>query len=412
MVCVRTRLANLPTLVATLYAETCRTLLARRSSKVERKPMTVDRLSPAALLELRNALRPAFSRSRFVDLVARVDRNLDDMTAPADDYPTSIWRVLGEANAQLWWRDLLREARFAVPGDAALQQLGERYGLSAIVASTTGPITGHELELKIKAAQSTFNIGVWRSRLGAIEGQVCRIEFPAGTARGTGFLIGPDRILTNQHVMAAVQQGTYPPGKVAARFDYLVETDGIEVHAGTPYALADDWLIDYSPPSAQDLLAAPTADPDPTELDYAILRLAVRAGEEPVGGPTNDPNPVLRGWVEAPTTEYPFDPQSALSIVQHPDGDPMQVALDTEGVLGRNGNGTRVRYTTTTQPGSSGSPCFSPDWELIALHHSGDPKYASLGRAEFNQGIPITAIQTLVATRNPSLSGVFGPDPV
>ncbi len=31
-------------------------------------------------------------------------------------------------------------------------------------------------------------------------------------------------------------------------------------------------------------------------------------------------------------------------------------------------------YTTDTEPGSSGSPCFNDQWELIALHHSGVPQ--------------------------------------
>ena len=84
----------------------------------------------------------------------------------------------------------------------------------------------------------------------------------------------------------------------------------------------------------------------------------------------------------------------------------MQVAVDSSGVLGQNGNKTRVRYTTTTQPGSSGSPCFSADWQLVALHHSGDPKYAETKQADFNQGIPMTAIRALLADRG--LAGAFG----
>jgi hypothetical protein len=85
----------------------------------------------------------------------------------------------------------------------------------------------------------------------------------------------------------------------------------------------------------------------------------------------------------------------------------MQVALDSEGMLGPNGNGTRVRYTTTTQRGSSGSPCFSADWELIALHHAGDPNYPIKGKGAFNQGIPMSAIRGLLASHN--LAAAFGP---
>jgi V8-like Glu-specific endopeptidase len=31
----------------------------------------------------------------------------------------------------------------------------------------------------------------------------------------------------------------------------------------------------------------------------------------------------------------------------------------------------RVQYLTDTLPGSSGSPVFDADWNVVALHHSG-----------------------------------------
>jgi hypothetical protein len=79
-----------------------------------------------------------------------------------------------------------------------------------------------------------------------------------------------------------------------------------------------------------------------------------------------------------------------LMIVQHPDGSPLKLALDTEGIIGLNANGTRVRYATNTEPGSSGSPCFDLDWNLIALHQYGDRNY---GHPRYNQGVPVNLIQ-------------------
>jgi V8-like Glu-specific endopeptidase len=65
-------------------------------------------------------------------------------------------------------------------------------------------------------------------------------------------------------------------------------------------------------------------------------------------------------------------------------------ALDTDAILGLNANNTRVRYTTNTERGSSGAPCFGLDWKLIALHHYGDPAY---GSPKYNQGVPIHLIR-------------------
>jgi hypothetical protein len=358
-------------------------------------------------------LTTVFTRRRFDEfLLYRLDRQRDDFAGPDDDYPTSVRRVVEEANAGLWWRDLLRAARAAVPADAGLQELADRFDVApvTVVPNAQGgtAIRGHELELKIIESQSTFDIGPWRRRLGEIEGRVCRVEYPSGMARGTGFLIGPNRVLTNYHVVEKVIDGNYQPAAVKLRFDYLVGGDGVAVSAGTAYDVAADWLLDSSPYSAQDSYSQPPADPDPEELDYAVLKTEIAVGNEPVGGPTDDPEPAVRGWISTPAEPYAFTAGSALYIVQHPDGQPMQVAVDSQGVLGENGNQTRVRYTTTTQPGSSGSPCFAADWQLVAVHHGGDPKYATTSHADFNQGIPVTAIRQLLTARNHA--GAFGPE--
>jgi V8-like Glu-specific endopeptidase len=364
------------------------------------------RLSGPEIGKLRDLLRDAFPRHRFDDfLLFRLDRRLDDYTSPADDYPTALRKVVQEANAALWWRNLLSEARKAVPDDPGLLEFGERFGFSPATVEADGPssapLRGKQLELKIKAAQSTFDIGTWRRRLGEIEGQVCRIEYSSGEAQGTGFLVSPDVVLTNYHVVEPfIEDGkAADAAAVAVRFDYKVADDGVAVQAGTAYPLAQDWLADFSPYSQQDLSDEPSADPEPGELDYALLRLDGAPGEEPVGGATRDPDPVPRRWITVPATEHDFAAQPALYIVQHPDGRPMQVALDTEAVIGLNANGTRVRYTTTTEPGSSGSPCFGPDWEWVAVHHSGDPKYWAGGKPTFNEGIPTSAIRRLLTER-------------
>ncbi|HYO71036.1 MAG TPA: serine protease, partial [Archangium sp.] len=46
-------------------------------------------------------------------------------------------------------------------------------------------------------------------------------------------------------------------------------------------------------------------------------------------------------------------------------------------------------YRTNTLEGSSGSPCFSQDWALVALHHSGGPG----ALAKYNEGIPISTLR-------------------
>ena len=119
------------------------------------------------------------------------------------------------------------------------------------------------------------------------------------------------------------------------------------------------------------------------ELDYALLRLASRVGEQQVEG-------AARGWIALPNSVLPLPADAPILIVQHPEGTPMKLALDTQAVVGPNGNGTRIRYRTNTEPGSSGSPVFTMDWDIVALHHCGDPKWQ---KPLFNQGVPIELIR-------------------
>ena len=56
---------------------------------------------------------------------------------------------------------------------------------------------------------------------------------------------------------------------------------------------------------------------------------------------------------------------------------------------------TYVQYMTDTNDGSSGSPVFNSDWEVVAIHHSGgwmtDP--ATNQQVKRNQGTKIKCIR-------------------
>ena len=78
---------------------------------------------------------------------------------------------------------------------------------------------------------------------------------------------------------------------------------------------------------------------------------------------------------------------------------PLKVALETRSILSVNANGTRIRHRTNTDPGSSGSPCFDKNWDLVALHHIGDPNFDPAHKPEWNEAIPVKAIRDLLTER-------------
>jgi hypothetical protein len=112
-----------------------------------------------------------------------------------------------------------------------------------------------------------------------------------------------------------------------------------------------------------------------------LLRVKNEPGNRSVG---EEGSPV-RGWIKLPTEPDKFSPNTPLFILQHPNGQPLKLALDTDGIIDVNENGTRVRYKTNTEPGSSGSPCFNSNWDLVALHHMGI-------EGKYNAGTPFSAI--------------------
>ena len=131
--------------------------------------------------------------------------------------------------------------------------------------------------------------------------------------------------------------------------------------------------------------------PELEQLDYALLRVDGAPGNDPVGNKA-EPAAPSRKWIEVPTQVPDIDPNTALFIIQHPRGDPLQLALETNAIVAVNANNTRVSYRTNTLLGSSGSPCFNSNWELVALHHSGDPNFDPAHKPVYNEGIPIITI--------------------
>jgi hypothetical protein len=237
------------------------------------------------------------------------------------------------------------------------------------------------LQRNVRPYLAKLDVRVWQDRLVKIERQVCRVELE-GNALGTGFLVGPDTVLTNWHVFE-IAKNAGKVGQLGCRFDYVRLPNG-QTDAGQLVLLDTAGSLDGYPYSAAEKAGNPD-NPLPTmdELDYALMRLASRVGEQQVDG-------APRGWIALPKTVLPLPADAPILIVQHPEGTPMKLALDTQAVVGLNGNGTRIRYRTNTDPGSSGSPVFTMDWDLVALHHYGDPKWEN---PQFNQGVPIELIR-------------------
>jgi hypothetical protein len=332
----------------------------------------------------------------------RLDKSLDDLSL-ASDYQQIVFDVIGASRRQGWTDRLLLASREQNPNNALLLAFAQQFGLVP-----GGTPTRPNLEKLIVDTNAFLDITKWRERLGEIEVRVCRVEVD-GAAAGTGFLLGPDVVMTNFHVIESVQQMNPGPegGKrVQVRFDYKQLSTGETFNPGQVFGLAEDWLIDSSPYSDIDFVPEPkNGAPEKDQLDYALLRVTGAPGSKPIGEKSSGEDK-KRGWLTPLATPYAFQPNTPLFIVQHPKGAPLKLALDTNAVINVNSNATRVAYRTNSEPGSSGSPVFNANWELVALHHAGDPAWTPA----FNEGIPFTAIKALLAGK-PGLGDLLGGQP-
>ena len=207
---------------------------------------------------------------------------------------------------------------------------------------------------------------------------------------GTGFLIGPNLVMTNSHVVAALLDGAAPrPGTdkdFALFFDHY-EKRKIVVHtADIPGTVrvqpASDWLVDRRPENG------PEGDAD-KHLDYAVIKLKDRMGD----AAANRRHGARRGWMKVPPPDQGLvlATDNRVAIPQHPGG--WGVCLDIGRVEGsRAGVVSRVLYRVNTAQGSSGSPVLATGGRLVALHEGSSPR--GEGRRDEvtpNQGIRVTA---------------------
>jgi len=205
---------------------------------------------------------------------------------------------------------------------------------------------------------------LWYLKLASLERQVCRVElFHQGFRQySTGFLVGPDLILTSYHSLEHVIEAKInervvdPQQNIGFRFDFIEDLD-FAPRPGVVFQLSRNWLVDHF---------AVNRSTDISGLDYVLIRVDGEPGLQILE------NGMTRGWIKVITDSFDISVGGALAILQHPIGRPLQISIDTHSILGIDQEKSTIFYRTNTEPGSSGSPCFDLNWRLIAMHQGGD----------------------------------------
>lgn len=195
-------------------------------------------------------------------------------------------------------------------------------------------------------------------------GRVCTVLVDDGaTAQGTGFLTGPQTVMTAWHVVRSLfgNNGQPTPGadrRLTVKFDCVWSTG----NGSGRYAAAEDWLVAFSPCATGEIPDAngapqPVGQPDPERLDFAIIKLDGLPGRQ-------------RGYYVLSPDLWPRD-GTRLFVYQHPLNSRQRV--DVPNAFFYHDPETRLRliHTANTLPGSSGGLCVDRDFEPVALHQCG-----------------------------------------
>jgi Trypsin-like peptidase domain/Effector-associated domain 1 len=343
------------------------------------RQLDANRLDRLQLRALREAILDAFEPGELQRLLSdRMGKDLRRFVAEGT-FEDQVFELLNAFRGRGWLEQLVKAIEAERPDNASIARLRVTLGLlvptappGADAATASGP---DQLERLLRGAAPYVDFGRWLVDLMALQGRVCRVE---AKSFGTGFLVASDLVLTNHHVVAAEICRPALAREMVCRFDYS-STGGPGVRDGREVRFAEEWLLAHCESSPGDATAG-GRDPLVDELDYALLRLAEPAGEDPLGQRSRGAV-ALRRDVPEPKEG------SVVQIVQHPKAGPLAMSIGTVREYGPGRR--RMRYAANTEGGSSGSPVLTPDLTVVALHHAGGPDE---GTAGYNQGIPIGLI--------------------
>lgn len=271
-----------------------------------------------------------------------------------------------------------------------------------------------------------LNVAKMRELLPRVLRTVCAVGLgdPVKKIVGSGFLITPDVVLTNFHVLepflevdpaTKAVRANAPGDQLFFFFDYLWEpAPDVPPDAAKPSVIcvraAPDWLL-----HARRLLPGDGTENSPAtvedEYDYAVIKLERRVGALPArlsGG-------VIRGWLPLPKDKIDMNGERRVMVFQHPQRSPQQ--FDIGKYVRRDPSGTRVWYSVSTAHGSSGGAAVDNEGQLFALHNA-EVKVEVIGdggeRLKLNQGVRIDLIVEDLSAALPDVVNVAAPaeDPV
>jgi V8-like Glu-specific endopeptidase len=199
----------------------------------------------------------------------------------------------------------------------------------------------------------------------ALEAEKAVVQLRTPNGMGTGFAIAPNLLMTNNHVIASRETAE----QTEYTFNYQLDINGKECPIQTVQALPEGAFYTNA------------------ELDYTIITLK----DAPDFG-----SPLI-------LKNQQMLPDDRVAIIQHPGGHLKKISMQNNFVA--YADNKVVQYTTSTLPGSSGSPVFDNEFKVVAIHHSGGmlPEPSTQRRFLRNAGTSMIAVLKDLQTNAPEM---------
>lgn len=251
------------------------------------------------------------------------------------------------------------------------------------------------------------------------------VKNATGSGWGTGFMVSPSLFMTNNHVIPNESFAHDVEMQFNYQLDYSGSPQTIDVYSPDPDAVfytnsALDFTLVKLNPHCRFMRGYPWLHAATPEIQEGAWEGALEYTPNPLGP---EPPPPIRN----PIARVPIDihriprwprrictsagqvwghlqlsdavsyagpsgdqPGQHVNVIQHPRGRRKEVSLQRNNLT--NIYATRVRYTSDTEPGSSGSPVFNNQWDLIAIHHAAGEWDTANGVWVSNEGMRIDKI--------------------
>lgn len=192
----------------------------------------------------------------------------------------------------------------------------------------------------------------------ALDAAKAVVRIRTSTSFGSGFLCGNNMIMTNHHVIPDIETAQQAEFAFFYELNRRLEPKVAQIVAIQPNGLFfSNQILDVTIVQVKDV-------PDqvaPLELKTQILKK-----------------------------------DSRVSIIQHPGGHYKKISIQNNFI--QYSDEQTIQYTTSTEPGSSGSPVFNDRFEVVAIHHSGGMLIEPSSGRRYLRNAGSTMISILKAT--------------